>query len=172
MINRIAGPFLVLFAATCIAGCGHERGQPMHSGNGTPLTYGVASRTAQKYAEDAFESAFSSSASLAKDSSAGGFALVTYCSNSDNPPKGTSVHVEFDYKVNGVHKDIKSYFARFQKTLTQEGWDHVDGSFQEDHLTMRKDGYTIVLAVAGENVSLSVQTPCVPPKDPDHPLNP
>lgn len=37
---------------------------------------------------------------------------------------------------------------------------------------MGKSDYTVVLGYAGSLLSISVETPCVPPKDPDHPLDP
>ncbi len=133
----------------------------------------TATATAQKYARQMIEVIPPKRARLMRFDD-GDFAVPTYCSDLDGPPKGTPINFAFSYWIKGVEReDVKRYFADFRRHLSGEGWKRLYGSLESGGLAMGKGEYSLLLVFAPSNgrLSLSAETPCVAPKDPDHPFD-
>lgn len=96
-------------------------------------------------------------------------ATTTYCSDSSDPPAGTPVNWSTTYAVRNVGADT-AYFAAFEKVFREEGWTKRYGDASGGDMAMGKDGYTTLLTINAAKTSVSVETPCVQPQDPDNPL--
>lgn len=148
---------------------------PISTSSTSDLSFDDALQRAQDVAEEVLGNTFGPDATIVplEDPSP----VVVFCADRSDPPKGTPVRAEYDYRVNGADPARKDdYFAAFEKHYTGAGWTKSFGSAADNVLTMtdkRPDsGFTVTVQFAPGNGLLSIATftPCVAPKDPNNPL--
>ncbi len=134
------------------------------------VSFDVAATSAQGYARRVATNILPKGGKLVED--ADDFAIPTACSNLADPPRGTPINIAYFYTIKHVEGPaVRHLFSEFKRHLRNEGWKKLYGSYESGGVAMGKDGYTLLLEYAPSNglVSLTSQTPCVAPKDPDHP---
>jgi len=156
-----------------LAGCESVNKYTASSSLAQRVSYRQASGQARSYAHFVVKTVSPSARATAGPF--GDEPTIAYCSNSDDPPKGTPVNIEYDYKLEGITPgEVKTYFKNFRTHLEGDGWKHLYGSYSGKAVALSRDDYTVLLQYAPSNhlLSLGVTSPCVSPKDPNHPLAP
>ena len=94
---------------------------------------------------------------------------IVACDDRSAPPRGTPVNWSDVYEVSGL-RATPSLIDTLGDVLDAQGWRRKYGSARDSEKAWQdKDGFTIVFTVNDTRVSISIESPCVKPADPDRP---
>ena len=85
------------------------------------------------------------------------------------------MNIQTNDRVDGADPaQVSASFEEFERTLSDQQWHKLYDSAERNSMAMgSEDDFILLLTYAPTTklISLGVETPCVPPQDPEHPLD-